>query len=79
MAVLLICSCSFLPITENCRRTEAASLGQQLLYSVAAMALVNAYYNNLDEHGQSEMLKSSKQKTGFGTGGWQLRDRKSVV
>lgn len=53
-----------MPLTDKSIKAEAAGWTQQLLYAAAAVALVTNYYNNVNEHGQKEMLSSTQKQTG---------------
>jgi Putative Zn-dependent protease, contains TPR repeats len=44
--------------------STAAGLTERLLYGAAAVTMVNAYYNDLNEHGQKQMLREYQNKTG---------------
>lgn len=54
---------SVIPVTSY-KKAEAASFQQILIYGAAATALVSAYYNNLNENGQQDMLSNMQQQTG---------------
>lgn len=43
---------------------RAAGLGEQLLYSGIAVAFINSYYNDLNTHGQKEVLADTQKQTG---------------
>ncbi len=52
-----------MPIVQI-KKVEAASIVEKLLYSTLAVGLVTAYYNDVDAHGQEEMLANTKKQTG---------------
>lgn len=52
-----------MPLTQP-RKAEAASFVQKLIYSVAAVSLITAYYNNVDDKGQKESLANTQKQTG---------------
>ncbi len=64
---IVICLIAFLFITSmtvQYKKAEAASLGQQLLYAGVAVAFVNTYFNQLNDHGQKDILADTKKQTG---------------
>ncbi len=46
------------------KKVEAATLAQKLLYSAAAVTLVTAYYNNVNDKGQKDSLATTQKQTG---------------
>ncbi len=52
-----------MPATQI-KKVQAASLMQKLLYSAAAVTLVTAYYNNVNDKGQKESLATTQKQTG---------------
>ena len=63
---LILClsfSLLIMPIVQI-KKVEAASIVEKLLYSTLAVGLVTAYYNDVDAHGQEEMLANTKKQTG---------------
>lgn len=60
----LVALCVMLPSAALCRTAEAASIGQQLLYAGLAYKLIDYQLNNINEHGQKDMLRSTQKQTG---------------
>lgn len=52
-----------MPVMEI-KKAEAATFMQKLLYSAAAVTLVTAYYNNVNDKGQKESLATTQKQTG---------------
>lgn len=46
------------------KKVEAATLTQKLLYSAAAVTLITAYYNNVNDKGQKDSLATTQKQTG---------------
>jgi predicted Zn-dependent protease len=51
-------------IQTQYNRAEAAGVVEKLLYAGVAVALVTTYFNNLNEHGQEEILANTQKQTG---------------
>ena len=60
---LVAAFCTALPVLQP-RKAEAASLGQQILLAGVAVALVNSYFNQMNDHGQKSILADTKKQTG---------------
>lgn len=56
--------CLLIMPTIEIKKAEAASLMQKLLYSAAAVTLITAYYNNVNDKGQKESLETTQKQTG---------------
>lgn len=54
-----------MPLPGQTAKAEAASWTEQLLYAAAAVALVTTYYNNVNNHGQKDVLSSTQKQTGI--------------
>ena len=52
-----------MPIIQT-KKAEAASFFEKILYSAAAVSLITAYYNNVDNKGQKESLANAQKQTG---------------
>ena len=52
-----------MPLTQI-KKVEAASFMQKILYSAAAVTLITAYYNNVNDKGQKDSLASTQKQTG---------------
>ncbi len=52
-----------MPIT-TIKKVEAASFAEKLLYSAAAVTLITAYYNNVNDKGQAKSLATTQKQTG---------------
>lgn len=63
----LICSlviCVFSMSLTPLPKVEAASFTEKLLYSAAAVTLITAYYNNVNDKGQKDSLATTQKQTG---------------
>jgi len=63
MILSLIVCLLIMPITQP-KKAEAANFVQKFLYSAAAVTLITAYYNNVNDKGQKESLASTQKQTG---------------
>lgn len=62
--ILSLSVCVLIMPIAHTRKAEAASFVQKFLYSAAAVKLITAYYNNVNDKGQKEILVSTKKQTG---------------
>jgi len=63
LIVFLAVCLPFMPILPV-KKAEAASFVEKLLYSAAAVTLITAYYNNVNNNGQKDSLANTKKQTG---------------
>lgn len=62
--ILCLSFCLLIMPIAQIQKAEAASFVEKLLYSAAAVTLITAYYNNVNDKGQKESLTSTKKQTG---------------
>ncbi|MBP2625639.1 MAG: loiP [Firmicutes bacterium] len=62
--ILSLSVCLLIMPLAQTKKAEAASFVEKLLYSAAAVSLITAYYNNVNDKGQKESLASTQKRTG---------------